>query len=260
MARSSSGIQLIAAALLPALPTLADAGADADDVVQRVQATVMRLKTQLPDFLCRKTITSQLRTRRRVLQQTVIVSRFTGRQIQSSKTDLSFDETRVVHSVNGCPRRANGPLRRRFCSPGGSDLLAGRGLGLSGRLTTVTTSNHKISRRLSSHSIPKATGCRPSAIAVSTLLTGATGQPGSTRRPLQATPIRFRPRCWCARNSRIRACRFSASSARSIEITGNLQRPANSRPYRDFRRRSTQAAMRRRAKPGVRAAAQRPSK
>ncbi len=94
---------LIAAALLLALPRLADAGADAGDVVQRVQATVLRLKTQLPDFLCRETITSQIRTLRRVLQQTVIVSRFAGRQIQSAKTDLSFDESRVVHSVNGKP-------------------------------------------------------------------------------------------------------------------------------------------------------------
>lgn len=166
MARSSSGIQLIAAALLLALPRLADAGADADDVVQRVQATVLRLKTQLPDFLCRETITSQLRTRRRVLQQTVIVSRFPGRQIQSSKTDLSFDETRLVHSVNGKPAPPRWPPPAPFLFTGGFS---------------------------------------------STL--------GST---------------------------FGAR--------------ANSRPCRDFRRRLTQAAMRRRAIPGVRAAAQRPSK
>jgi hypothetical protein len=88
-------------------------------VIEKVQADVIRQRTQLPDFICHETITSQSYQGGRRLKQAVIVSSFTGLQSRDKRRELAFTEIREVKTVNGKAVRKGWKLKAPYLFEGG---------------------------------------------------------------------------------------------------------------------------------------------
>jgi hypothetical protein len=97
---------VLSAGLFTATVSLPDEPPSLEIALSRIRHNVEIFENQLPDFVCRETITSRTiaQTNDKVEDETIIQSAFSGRQKRSTLgklTSTSFTEDRRIETVNG---------------------------------------------------------------------------------------------------------------------------------------------------------------
>jgi hypothetical protein len=108
---------LAAAAVTP--PSSGPPEASVAGVIHEIAANLTRLRTQLPDFICREKITSQSFQGKQLVRQSVIESNFTGLQSPDKEHGLAFTEIRDVQTVDGKHVRKHWKLKAPYLFTGG---------------------------------------------------------------------------------------------------------------------------------------------